>query len=78
MSSSVISTTNIQIYTVRHPRVSATKAFKMGRVSPDAVFKAHFVDGYLSGSPVLMCGLTTVTAAPLSMVTEQGLSSTEL
>jgi hypothetical protein len=78
MSSSVISATNTQISSGRRPRVSVTKAsFRIGRVSPDAVCRAHLVDGSLWGSPAAMSGLMTVTAAPVSMVTEQGLSATQ-
>jgi hypothetical protein len=59
MSSSVISATNTQISSGHRPRVSVTKAsFKIGRVSPDAVCRAHFVDGSLSGSPAAMSGLS--------------------
>jgi hypothetical protein len=46
MDSSVIFVTNTQVVSGRRPRVSFTKvSFKMGRVSSDAVCRAHRLSG---------------------------------
>jgi hypothetical protein len=74
MNSSVILATNTRVVSGRHPRVSFMKAsFKMGRVYPDAVCKAHCV-GSLSRAIQWDSGQTMVEGALVSMVTRYAFS----
>jgi hypothetical protein len=75
INSSVILVTNTPVVDWCRPKDNVTKAsFEMERVCPDAVCRAHFVDGTLLGSPAVMTGLTIVTDAPVSTVTRHDLS----
>jgi hypothetical protein len=58
MNSLVILALNTQVVSGHHPRVSFQISLKMGRVSLDAVCRAHRV-----GSPVVMSSLAMVTDA---------------
>jgi hypothetical protein len=60
MNLSVILVTNTQVFSWRCHGVNVMKAsFKMGRVSLDAVFRAHFVCDSLLGSPAAISSLVT-------------------
>jgi hypothetical protein len=70
LNSSMIFATNTQVASGRRTTVICTKAsFKIGRDSPDVIYKSYCVSGSLSGSRAVMSGLAIVTGAPVSTVT---------
>jgi hypothetical protein len=60
VNSSVILAANTQVVSGHCPRVSFMKAFKMWRVSAYAIWRAHCMGGYISGSSEVMSGLAMV------------------
>jgi hypothetical protein len=75
MNSSLILAIHTQVSGHR-PRDSFTKpSFKMGTLSPDAIWWMYSVFRPLLGSPVVMSGVAIITDVPVSIVTRHDLSA---